>query len=295
MPDGLHPIALGGSPAAHWPTHILRARSCRHFWEGVGTLSIKLFFGGTAYYDAGGGRFAVDDSSYLLLNHGQRYTITVETTRPLESFCLFFRAGLAEEVARSLRAHPATLLDAPDDAGPPVSFVERTYPHDTLLSPALLALRRDLPAAPPEPLWLDERLRGILERLFARHRETLAEVAAFPAARPATRDEIYRRLHRARDFLAASYDRPITLEETARVACLSPNHLLRSFRTLFGQTPHQLLTERRLSVARRLLVTTDLPVTEICFQVGFVSPGSFSHLFARKSGLSPERYRHAFR
>jgi AraC-like DNA-binding protein len=88
---------------------------------------------------------------------------------------------------------------------------------------------------------------------------------------------------------------PVTLSEVAGIACLSPNHLLRSFRKIFGTSPHQLLTERRLEEAKRLLMTTDLSVTEICLASGFESLGSFSSLFRKRCGFAPSQYRQAKR
>ena len=55
--------------------------------------------------------------------------------------------------------------------------------------------------------------------------------------------------------------------------------------------PHRLLQQFRLEHAKRLLLETDLPVTEICFECGYESLGSFSALFHRQSGYSPRDYR----
>jgi AraC-like DNA-binding protein len=63
------------------------------------------------------------------------------------------------------------------------------------------------------------------------------------------------------------------------------------FKQVFGATPHQYLTARRLERARYLLAHTDQPVTEICLSVGFASLGAFSWLFRRRVGVSPAAYR----
>jgi AraC-like DNA-binding protein len=63
------------------------------------------------------------------------------------------------------------------------------------------------------------------------------------------------------------------------------------FKAAFGTSPMQFLQERRLAVARRLLETTDLPVTTICLWVGFTSLGTFSWLFRKRFGLSPRQFR----
>jgi AraC-like DNA-binding protein len=271
---------------------ILHEKGRRHHWEGSSALSIKSFYHGEAFYNVGNGCYAVNDDSYLVLNHGQSYSITIDAAQPLESFCIFFAEGLAEEVFRSLVAKFENLLDEPQPPRmEPVHFFERTYPHDEMLTPALSYLRAALPRRPNDRGWLTEKLYLILHRLLRVHQQTRKEVETLPSLRPATREELYRRLHRAKDYAAALCDRPLTLEEMARVACLSPNHFLRTFKQAFAQTPHQFLIQLRLERAKHLLVQTGLSVTEIGATVGFESLGSFSWLFARRVGLSPEAYR----
>jgi AraC family transcriptional regulator len=272
-------------------SYILHERAGQFYGAGVGALSIKSFFGGRALYTVGRGRFALDDGAYLVLNHGQPYEVEIASEQPVESFCVFFAHGFAEQVYRDLTTAGAHLLADPAQPTAPLRFFERTYPHDAIVSPALFELRQTVAAHASDPAWLAERMHDLMLRLLQSHHDVRREVAAVPAARPATRDELYRRLHIARDYAAASFHLPVTLDDMAGAASLSPNHLLRSFRRLFGQTPHQYLVERRLEHARLLLARTDLPVTEICLAVGFSSLGAFSWLFRQRVGVPPAEYR----
>jgi AraC-like DNA-binding protein len=102
-----------------------------------------------------------------------------------------------------------------------------------------------------------------------------------------------RHLLRARDLIDGRYDRPLDLQALSRTAHVSPRHFSRSFRRVFGETPHQYLLSRRLERARYLLRTTDRSVAEICLDVGFTSVGSFTTTFTRHVGLSPTTYRRA--
>ena len=76
---------------------------------------------------------------------------------------------------------------------------------------------------------------------------------------------------------------------------MSPWHLLRSFRAAFGETPKEFLTRLRLERARQLLTVTARSVTEVCFDVGFSSLGTFSVLFKRHVGCSPKEFRRQVR
>ncbi|MCM3900583.1 MAG: AraC family transcriptional regulator [Pyrinomonadaceae bacterium] len=276
-------------------THILHERGFRHRWQGVGPLSIKCFFGGRAFYDVGVGRYAVDDSSYLILNEGQTYLVAVDSETEIESFCIFFEHGLAESIQRSLSAKTSQLLDDPVHPTRATNFFEKTYPHDEVLSPALLRLRTQTSCIKHETAGVAEQLHEVMERLLLVHAGVRRQVESIPALRATSREELYRRLHRARDYAAACFDEPITLNDMARVACLSTNHFLRTFKQAFHQTPHQYLTRIRLERAQGLLVQTDQPVTDVCFAVGFESLGSFSWLFRQRVGVPPETYRRAKR
>jgi AraC-like DNA-binding protein len=173
----------------------------------------------------------------------------------------------------------------------PVYFFERLHPHDTLVTPHIRQLQRLVKADSLTAGYLEERLREILAAMLHRQFNIYREIECLPAARPATRFELYRRLYRARDYMHASLSQPLTINDMAAVTCLSPYHFLRVFKQFFGQTPHQYLTEKRLERARFLLAHSDQPVTEICLEVGFESLGSFSSLFRRSTGLSPRDYR----
>ncbi|MEP7289941.1 MAG: AraC family transcriptional regulator [Chloroflexota bacterium] len=97
-----------------------------------------------------------------------------------------------------------------------------------------------------------------------------------------------------RKFIDGHLNTPITIEGLSRQAALSPYHFIRAFCTVFKQTPHQYLMQRRIEKAKELLRSTDLSITEICSLVGFESLGSFSTLFRKLVGLSPRSYRKSF-
>jgi AraC family transcriptional regulator len=292
-------LKLNGTPGLEaglgQATHILHERGFSHHWQGIGPLSIKCFFHGRALYKVGVGRYAVDDNSYLILNDGQTYSVDIESENEIESFCIFFERGLVESVQRSLNTKTSQLLDEPDRPGGASNFFEKTYPHDDILSPALHRLRIQTALTKHEAARLTEQLHEVMERLLLVHTRVRRQVESISAVRAASREELYRRLHRARDYAAACLDEPITLNDLARVACLSTNHFLRTFKQAFHQTPHQYLTRIRLERAQGLLTQTDQPVTEVCFAVGFESLGSFSWLFRQRVGLAPEAYRKAKR
>lgn len=271
---------------------ILHETGRRHHWEGVGLLSVKTFSHGRALYNSGPGLYGVDENSYLILNDGQPYSITIDSERPVESFCVFFKSGFAEQVYHSLSSTQRELLEDPEPHGRPrVGFFDKVYPHDDILSPALLSLKTSAADVNERAGRLEERFHDLMGRLLRVRLGILREASALSAVRASTREELYRRLCRARDYMTARFDQPLTLKELAGVSCLSPNHLLRSFKQAFRLTPHQFLTATRLEYARKMLADQNLSVTDICFAVGFDSSSSFSRAFRRHTGFSPSEYR----
>jgi AraC-like DNA-binding protein len=103
-----------------------------------------------------------------------------------------------------------------------------------------------------------------------------------------------RHLLRAKDLADASYAEPIGVDDMARAAGLSRWHFSREFLRAFGESPRGYLLTRRLERAASLLRMTDRSVTEICFDVGLQSLGSFTTSFTRTYGLSPSAYRAQF-
>jgi AraC-like DNA-binding protein len=103
-----------------------------------------------------------------------------------------------------------------------------------------------------------------------------------------------RRMLRTRDRMDLAFAQPLDVPALARVAHVSPAHFSRQFRATFGETPHRYLQRRRVERAMELLRETDRPVTEICFDVGFNSLGTFSRTFRGIVGESPSAYRARF-
>jgi transcriptional regulator GlxA family with amidase domain len=104
-------------------------------------------------------------------------------------------------------------------------------------------------------------------------------------------EERNRRMLRARDAMDRVYAQPLDVAALARIAHLSPDHFIRTFRATFGETPHRYLQRRRLERAMYLLRATRRSVTAICLDVGFGSLGTFSRTFSVVVGESPSAYR----
>ncbi len=99
------------------------------------------------------------------------------------------------------------------------------------------------------------------------------------------------RLRSVRDRIDREYAQPLDVEALARDAHMSAGHFSRQFRLAYGESPYSYLMTRRIERAMALLRRGDLSVTEVCFEVGCSSLGTFSTRFTELVGMPPSAYR----
>jgi AraC family transcriptional activator of pyochelin receptor len=100
-----------------------------------------------------------------------------------------------------------------------------------------------------------------------------------------------RRVLAARDMIDARSSEKLTLDMIARSCGLNRSKLTRGFKELFDCTVAQAIAERRLDLAQRMLLTTDLPVSSIGYESGYLNNASFARAFGRRYGRSPSDFR----
>jgi AraC-like DNA-binding protein len=103
--------------------------------------------------------------------------------------------------------------------------------------------------------------------------------------------DIYQRIVAAKVYIDENYQEAIDLEQISQQAFLSRFHFHRLFTRVYKKTPHQYLTQIRLDAAKEMLAKEGISITDVCNSIGFESLGSFSSLFRRENGYSPQYYR----
>jgi AraC family transcriptional regulator len=275
---------------------VLHARARQHRVEGfAGPVSVKTVLEGTVAWHVSGRDLVVDPASFLILGAGEKYSMRIDEWRPVETCCAFFAPGFFERTVLDATSSLATALAHPERPLKPIPpYLSSAY-HDqerSLLNRVQSLAARCKVALAPSGAEEDFLLLAVeLHRFVAKIREQIERV---PAVRPATREELYRRLLIGRDYLHSHTSEPVSLTDAARAACLSPYHFHRAFKQAFEWTPHVYLTRLRLSQAR-LKLEAGAAVTEACMAAGFSSPAAFSRLYRSHYGQAPSQVRRKLR
>ena len=251
-------------------------------------LSIKAAWDGREDYFVDGRRVSVDDGNYLVLNEGREYSSRLRARAPVVSFSIFFRPGMAAEAAREAGASHEALLDDPLRLScRNVEFSEHVRAHDRCVTPILKFIRHHIEAGLDDEGWYEEQLYFLLRRLFALRGEDLRVAARIPAARAATRKELFRRVGLGVDFINAHYAEPIGMAEISAAAMLSPFHCLRVFRCVHGMTPTAYLRNKRIQIAERLLKNASISVETVAALAGFRSRATLFRQVQSATGRGP--------
>ncbi|NUM81792.1 helix-turn-helix transcriptional regulator [bacterium] len=226
------------------------------------------------------------------LNEDAHYSSYIPRNGFAESFTLNFGATfLSFFLAHFTNTTEKLLCDPQSTLKHSVNFFEHLYPMTPQIRRRLHALKHMTKDFKLFIHRIDEEMAFLYENLLKMHSRVIRKIDSIRAQKKSTRDELYRRLHIARDYLDSCYQGTITLENLSMIACLSRYHLLRHFKMCFGITPHQYLMQRRIKEAGILLKTTKLSFSEICGFVGFEDRSSFSRLFKAFYKQTPAQFR----
>ena len=99
------------------------------------------------------------------------------------------------------------------------------------------------------------------------------------------------RMNKTEEFIRQNFDKKITIDDMAKVACISKYHFSRLFKESTGQSPYKYLSQYRIDKAKDLLISTNLSVNEIALRVGFDDMSSFFYLFKQHMHVSPLQFR----
>ncbi|MBI5085781.1 MAG: helix-turn-helix transcriptional regulator [Acidobacteria bacterium] len=279
----LHSIVLNPCKLEFGDRHVvLRGHARRHFAKEVEVpLSLRKVIRGSGEWRVERRRYQLDPATPLATADRQPYSVEIASPTPVETLAVFFRKGTVE----SATADGQRLLDDPE-GWLPLEFPEAALPAGGEVDEQTNLLYRVI-KQPHDAMAVEERIWGLASALHRHIRHGLGSARSPGRPSTAAEDETLRRLLRAKAVLDSEFRRELSLGRLSREACLSEFHFLRCYRRVFGETPHQYQTRRRLEWAAHLLRSRDWPVGLVCHEAGYSSVPSFVRLFRRHYGITP--------
>jgi AraC-like DNA-binding protein len=271
--------AVGPAP---WSVSVLNGRGRHYSAEGRSDrVSLKFVLRGTANYDIDRRHHRLAGGQAMLIDAGRGYRIRTSGEGGMETFVLFADRSLLSEAWSSI-VEPANTT--PQWSATPVPLAKSA--RATIGSLARRLRENSVGADEAASLIAlsfagaldgEAKLHGLADRVSAVRRETRLALA--------------RALMRAEEYLNDRRHERVALDDLALAAGVSRFHLLRLFADVLGKTPHAYALSLKIEDAKRLLVTSRLPVIEIAAQLGFESQSAFTRAFRRLTKMTPSAYR----
>lgn len=256
-------------------------------------LTFKAVFSGYETCDIGRRRINIFPGGFLILNEGTSFSSRIESDIPVNNLSISFDPAFVSDFSRAYESNDMEMLDNPFEVNRELRFcMETIYPFTGDIKYTVTHLRSHLENNVRDELLLNEYLHHCLINYYQIfNKEISAKRESLHFMSSATRDEILRRLNLAKDYMISNHHKNLNLDDIAQHACLSVNHLLRTFKQAFHLSPHQYLIRIRLERARHLLRSTAYPINDIVCIIGFECSSSFIRLFRNYYQLTPGQFR----
>jgi AraC family transcriptional regulator len=196
----------------------------------------------------------------------------VRLERRQESINIKFKSELIEQIAAEL-------------VGKNVEIIEQWTARDPLIRQLGSDLRREFKQQPPRKMYVESAAQ-VLANHLVRHYST------DPVSIEETTAQLMpKQFQQAIDYIHERIDQDISLSELADVVQMSQYRFARAFKQSTGMPPHQYLLSQRIDRAKQLLTMTQLPISDISYQLGFANQSHFTATFRRFTTVTPNMYR----
>lgn len=268
-----------------------------YYPEHVSNFSIKMVFSGNTTYNLGKRQLNLYPDSFLSINLGTTFSSKVDSSIPVSNLSISFAPSFLSDFYKTQHKTHKELLDDPFNMEEISDsyYLETIYPFAGDMKYNIMHLKQQLEQEEPDDLLINEYLHHCLinyHKVYTKEVADKSEKLNFQ--NNSTKVEILRRLTFAKEFINSNYNKKLELDDIAQSACLSVNHLLRTFKQAYGKSPHQYLIQVRIDRSKYLLKNTNYTINDIVEIIGFECPSSFIRLFKSLNRITPGKYRMSF-
>jgi AraC family transcriptional regulator len=255
--------------------------------QGIG---IKYVLSGKENYNLNGKSLNVSPHQFLLVNHESELGCRIQSQELVKSVDLHLNTKMVNDVHRVLTTSHEELLNEPFMNADTFQCFERIYDaHKSNLGLYVLQVS-SLIEKRPNHTFSENLYFQLAENMIVNQGEEFKKMNAIDAKKASTREELYRRLLVAKDYIESNFEKKIEIEAIARIANISTFHFFRTFKQVFHISPHQYILDLRLKKSVQLLKKRQDTITEIAYQVGFADIHAFSKAFKKMYRVAPSQF-----
>ncbi len=256
-----------------------------------GHYGIKLPLEGSENYVINGKKFHVKEGHYLLTNPGLKTEVSVNSNKLVKGICIGFTEDFLKSLYTNMNSDFKSALELKEDSSD-FMLVSHNYAiKNSLLSCFLGTLKSKLTTNHLTQDYNEELFfLDLGEILINDQLELRSKINNLNQSKFSTQEEIYRRIDLMNQYIHDNYNNNISLEELAKIACLSKYHAVRCYQKIEGISPYKKIINLRLSKAENLLLK-GYSINEISDSCGFADYRAFSKLFKKVYHTTPSQYR----
>lgn len=256
------------------------------------SFSIKMVLAGCETYTINRRKFTLEPGNYLLANHHARGITHIGSRTLVKGLCIDISPEIMAQAAlATIYPEIQTTEPGPDTFFTAACFPENTYAtSQTSLGQKLNTLCRHFLTQAELPDLQPEFYYTLAECVVADMMPAFHQMAKLKARRLETRKDLLVKLQDSKSYIDAHFGRIRHIKEVADHIYMSEYHFFRLFRQLFGISPYQYLTIRRMEHARRLMDEKELSLTSITFLSGYNDLSTFSRAFKKHFGHAPNAH-----
>ncbi len=271
---------------------IVSESTCEAAYQEENTgCTIKFVFRGSEDCEINKRKLSIYPDTFAVFNEGSTFTSRINSITPVNTFSVSFGHQFINDFHQNYFNTHEQQLDGKQNATKPM-FVESLYPFVGDMRFNILHLKNQIDNGQNDEMLINEYMHHCLLNYYKIYNnEFIQKLDRLSFSKTKTREEILKRLTRAKEYMSSNFNQKLTLEEISEQACLSVNHLLRTFKEAYDMSPYQFLIKLRLNRAKYLLQTTSYPLHEIVNLIGFECPSSFIRLFKSTFNVTPLKYK----
>ena len=236
------------------------------------------------YYVLNNRYLKISDKYFYFLNINDQLEINFNTPQPLQTLFILFSEKYIIECFNFHSSSDEQLLELSLNKENCIfQTLSVPFPYNSKIRVVLNRVMQNI----DNKETLDEFLFNFILEFVYMNSKTTKQLEQLQAVKKSTREELYRRLFLAKQFMADNVREKLTIDIIAKEICLNKFHFIKTFSELYNITPHQFIIELKLQKAYSLLKDKGCSVTEACYNVGFESIGTFSNAFKKRFKVPP--------